>query len=390
MKTSPSVRLAGAILSAAILVPSVRGAVPVFGEPNYDPARTAVRNLVAIQEAVDACESPCVVVEPLPRGRTPDDPARAACELSARQVYKLCDTNRIFYLELTWCFLEKDKTLKAAFYESDGLRLNAAGRAEYAKRIKPLLDWVAAPSGKCPASSFGYKSDANGTRIHFRRDKRQNFARWWWDRLKAKLGEADALRAKGGRLDLLIFGDSLSHRWEYEDSGAPVFAKLTSKYTILNTAIGGDRWEQAYWMAQSGMIDGLKPRYVSILLGANNHNYGQGRRDSPERTRDGVKEIIDAVRARCPNAQFILYPMLMRLSDDPNTQTNRANDIATCPLLRDLAKRENAHWVEFDREMRKAIGGSDELKRKYTTDFTHLSTYMFEKWYEALEPILAR
>ena len=377
-----------AAFGAALSLVAAESSVPVFGEPQYDPAKTPIANLLAIQRAVDACASPCVVVEPLPRGLTPDDPAREDWDLSARQVYKLCDTNRIFFLELKWCFLEKDKTLKSAFYEPDGLSLNAAGRAEYAKRIKPLVDWVAAPSGKCPASSFGYKSDKDGARIHFRRDARQNYARWWWDRTVGKLAEADALRAAGGNLDLLFVGDSLTHRWEYEDSGAPVLKKLTDKYRVLNVAIGGDRWEQQLWMVKSGMIDGLKPRYVSILLGANNHNY-RWTKDSPERTRDGVKEIIDAVRKKCPNAQFILYPMLMRLSDDPNTQTNRANDIATCPLLRELAEKEGARWVEFDQEMRKAIGGTDELKKKYTTDFTHLSRYMFEKWYEALEPVLS-
>ena len=380
--------LVGALFLTAVgCVGSLPAGTPVsvFGEPQYDLAKKPIANLLAIQKAVDACTSPCVVAEPVPRGRTPDDPARTDWELSARQTYKLCDTNRIFNLELERFFLEKDQTLKSAFYEPDGLRLNAAGRAEYAKRVKALLDWIAEPSGKCPASPIGHKTASHGTRIHFRADARQNHARWWWDRTVAKLAEADALRAAGGELDILFIGDSLTHRWEYENSGAPVLKKLTDKYRVLNIAIGGDRWEQQLWMVKSGMIDGLKPRYVSILLGANNH----AEKDSPGRTCDGVKEIIDAVRERCPNAQFILYPMLMRLGDDARTREIREQDIVTNPLLRDLAEREGARWIEFDREMRAAVGGSDELRKKYTTDFTHLSRFMYEKWYEALESVLA-
>lgn len=363
--------------------------VPVFGEPQYNPAKTPIANLLAIQRGVDDLAGDCILVQPVPRGLAKDSPAREAWELSGHQVFRLCDTNRIHFLELAGYFLNRDGSLKAELYEADGLRLNAAGRAEYEKRLKPLADWFDGPrTTPPPQSKVGYISLNNGPRFSLRRDARQNHARWWWDRTVGKLAEADDLRAAGGELDILFVGDSLTHRWEYEDSGAPVLKKLTDRYRVLNVAIGGDRWEQQLWMVKSGLIDGLKPRYVSILLGANNHNY-KWSKDSPERTRDGVKEIIDAVRMRCPNAQFVLYPMLMRLSDDPNTRTNRANDIATCPLLRELAEKEGARWVEFDREMRKAIGGSDELKKKYTTDFTHLSRYMFEKWYEALEPVLA-
>ena len=370
-----------------LVLPCLPAAAPVFGEAQYDPAKKPIENLVAIQEGVDGTDGDCILVAPVPRGWTKDDPAREAWDLSGRVAFHLCDTNRIHYLDLSGRFLGRDGSRKRDLYEADGLRLNAAGRAEYEKGMKPLADWLASDrTAPSPESKIVRIPVNSGPRFHFRH-LRDNRPRWWWDRTKAKLAEADALRARGGGLDLLIVGDSISHRWEYESSGAPVYAKMTNAYSVLNVAIGGDRWEQQLWMVKSGLVDGLKPRYVSILIGANNHEY-KWAKDSPERTRDGVKAIIDAVRARCPDAKFILYPILMRLKDDPQTRTDRANDIAARPLLKDLAGKEGAIWLEFDHEMRTAVGGSEDVWKKYTTDTVHLTTYMFERWYEALEPVL--
>lgn len=362
----------------------------VVGDALYDARQNPLRNLDAWRRTVDAAKGPVICTTPAPRGLAKDSEARRASQAVAEEVFKLADNARILYRDVRPHFLKADGGLRTELYEADGLSLNALGRARLEELVHPLRSWIAAGStNPPPATKFGYK-EANRSRIHFRRGEKDNGARWWWERVMRNLDRRDALcRENGGRLDLLLIGDSISHRWEYDDSGAPVYERLCRGRQVMNMANGGDGRRSQRWLVDNGMIDGLQAKVVSICLGANDHNY-RWADDSPAAVARDIGELIALVRGKMPEAKILLMPINPRLAGTEDQAKMWENDVKTNALLKELADGERVVYFDISEPMRAAIGGDLELRKSLTTDFVHLSRKMFERWYELLEPHLPK
>jgi len=133
------------------------------------------------------------------------------------------------------------------------------------------------------------------------------------ERHEAFMKDKAELLAKGD-IQLVFLGDSITDGWR----GGPqneIYKMAFGKYNAFNTGIGGDQTQHLLWRIDKGELDGLHPKVVEIMIGTNNLGNGQ----TPEQTIAGVTCVVEAVKAKCPDAKVLLLAVFPRgeKADDP-------------------------------------------------------------------------
>ena len=123
---------------------------------------------------------------------------------------------------------------------------------------------------------------------------------WWQARHAAKLAEA-----RHGA-DLVLLGDSITQQWE-----TPAYAAMWAHYyggrRVLDLGFTGDATSHLLWRVEHGELDGLHPRGVVILIGAN--NLGRLHWPAGDDAR-GVEAVVDATRQRLRGVPILLLGVL--------------------------------------------------------------------------------
>jgi lysophospholipase L1-like esterase len=133
---------------------------------------------------------------------------------------------------------------------------------------------------------------------------------WWRARHEAKLAEIHR-----GRVDVVFLGDSITQN--FERSGPPpwldfrpVWERFYGTRHAVNLGFKGDATAHLLWRIEHGEIDGIAPRAVVILIGANN----LGRLHwSAADTVLGIETVVAEVRRRLPRAGIVLLGILPSL-----------------------------------------------------------------------------
>ena len=161
-------------------------------------------------------------------------------------------------------------------------------------------------------------------------------APWWTSRLAET--RSRILKDKGACYDLVLVGDSITHRWENKENGAAVYPKLQKKYKVLNLGNGGDKTQNVIWRFENnGELDDYTAKVFAVMIGVNN-----GDKD-PEGTVAGVKKIIGMIRAKHPESKIILQAVL------PHWKNPRAGVMMSKvnPMLRAFAEESDCAWLDM-------------------------------------------
>jgi lysophospholipase L1-like esterase len=124
---------------------------------------------------------------------------------------------------------------------------------------------------------------------------------WWAARHAEKLRQA-----RSGTFDLVFLGDSITQQWE-QPAYRAVWQRFYGDRHALNLGFIGDATSHLLWRIDHGELDGLHPRAVVILIGAN--NLGRLHWPASDDVR-GIEAVVDAVRARLPEAGILLLGVL--------------------------------------------------------------------------------
>ena len=210
--------------------------------------------------------------------------------------------------------------------------------------------------------------------LHRRRAGRN----WWWARALAARARADELvRTRGGRLDVLMIGDSITHHWE--DTGAAFYAEITSGRAVINLANGGDDAANQDWLVTSGLLDGLDAKLVSILIGTND---AHGTEESFRR----IARLVSHVRERLPRARIVLTALLPQLAD--KAARTRALDAETNRRLASLADGRHVVFLDVGAPMRATLNLPEAGRRAVAPDLLHPAPAMYRHWLACLAPYL--
>lgn len=108
--------------------------------------------------------------------------------------------------------------------------------------------------------------------------------------------------------EAVIIGNSITHYWggaHRQQNGEQVWHSKMTKF--VNMGCGWDRVENALWRIYHGELDGFEAKKVVIMIGTNNIG-----RDSDADIVEGVRLVLDAVKARQPKAEIVYVGILPR------------------------------------------------------------------------------
>ncbi len=161
---------------------------------------------------------------------------------------------------------------------------------------------------------------------------------WWKQRFAAKQHEL------AHRVDLLWLGDSITQDWERTGpepwrNFAPVWQRYYGDRHAVNLGFKGDSTCHLLWRLEHGELDGVHPRAVVLLIGAN--NFGHIHTDATA-TFAGITVILDLLHERLPETRVLLIGVLPSIRSQWVT-TN------TLQLNRELGRFVASHrgWISF-------------------------------------------
>lgn len=202
--------------------------------------------------------------------------------------------------------------------------------------------------------------------------------RWWWNRVMRAHAQAARLRAtRGGRLDVLLIGDSITQGWE--GGGASFYSELCEGREVMNVANGGDGVGWQDWIVRQGLLDGLSAKVVCIMIGTNEK---PGAEDAFVRTR----QLVEFVREKMPDATILLCGIPPRLRE--SEAAARLGNAQTNEWLKELCDGRKTVYLDVGAPMREALTWPEAERRKVALDLLHPAASVYEHWLSLLRPYL--
>ncbi len=202
-------------------------------------------------------------------------------------------------------------------------------------------------------------------------------APWWTSRLAETRNRI--LKDKGACYDLVLVGDSITHRWENKANGASVYPKLQTKYKVLNLGSGGDKTQNVIWRFENnGELDDYTAKVFAVMIGVNNGD------KEPEGTVAGVKKIVGMIRAKHPESKVLLMAIL------PHGKNPRAavSEKTINPRLKAYAAKSGCTWLDMDEKFLDEKGGIKP--GLMMPDNVHPIAAGYEIWLSEMCPVVDR
>ena len=198
----------------------------------------------------------------------------------------------------------------------------------------------------------------------------------WWTR---RLGETRSriLKEKDACYDLVLVGDSITHRWENDANGAAVYPKLQKKYKVLNLGNGGDRTQNVIWRFENnGELDDYTAKVFAVMIGVNNGD------KEPEGTVAGVKKIVGMIRAKHPESKVLLMAILPHGKNPQGAVSAKVIN----PMLKTYAEESGYAWLDMGE---KFLNEKGEIKPGLMMpDNLHPIAAGYEIWLSEMCPVV--
>ena len=321
-----------------------------------------------------------VILHPIfPRGQTPDNELRKrnnvvnrALSLIGKHPY----ADRVLLCNLTDKLQNKDGTLDKAVFP-DFLHPAEAGYEIWAKELVPYLDFALGRSSKKPPLKMfpaGNSSTPSDPVLSTRWFKRKTPPRLL---IKRK----EVLAQAGKQVDLVMIGDSITHRWEAPapKGGSGVQEAKFKGMNVLNLGFGGDTTQSLLWVIEhGGGLDGYTAKNITLLIGTNNI-WGS----DAASIAGGIKRLVELIREKQPSAKVFLMPILPRESPG-----RKGADVALAKipeinnLVAPLADGENVKLLDLRKSFLAADGNPD--RTLYSDITTHPNAKGYDIWADAL------
>ncbi len=191
-------------------------------------------------------------------------------------------------------------------------------------------------------------------------------------------------KAKQGGIDVYFVGDSITRRWGATDYPLLLDNWRTNFFgwNAANFGWGADRIENILWRLENGELEGVNPKVIVVLAGANNVGNMPGDAAMVEDITQGIKTLLDVCQAKAPNATIILTAIFPR-----------NDNLAVMPTInqinRNLAQMADGRKVRYlDINDRLADKDGRLFPGMMSPDKLHPALKGYQVWADALKPIL--
>ncbi|MDO4569506.1 MAG: GDSL-type esterase/lipase family protein [Planctomycetia bacterium] len=324
-----------------------------IGHRTSTPAETVAGIKAILDELVARLPQTKIILHPIfPRGATPGDELRQKTAEVNKSLPALADGERILYVDFNDQYLTTDGILTREIMP-DLLHPNATGYITWAEALEPFIQKYVYPSTTLPAEKMTLD--------------------WWKTRHEKK-----AALARGGNIDFVLIGDSITHGWE--GSGKNIFAQYYEPRRALNIGFGGDRTQHVVWRLQNGEIDGIAPKAAMIMIGTNNLHS-----NSVQEIVEGNKAIIRTLREKLPETKIILLGIFPRGDDAASPDRKKVGEINA--KLQKLADGETIFYLSFNEKL---VAENGNMVGEIMPDKVHLSEAGYRIWAESCEPLVKK
>ncbi len=185
-------------------------------------------------------------------------------------------------------------------------------------------------------------------------------------------------RAKDKSIKLVFLGDSITDGWP--KMGKATWEKFYKKYNPADFGVSGERTEHTLGHIAAGVLDGLHPKVVVIMIGTN--NIGQCKDEKPEWVAAGVRKIVDTVHQKLPGTKVLLLGVFPRSTkDSPLRQAVTAiNDI--------ISKFDDEKKTRYLDITSKFLDAAGEIPKDIMPDELHPNAAGYEIWAKSMQPLL--
>jgi len=192
-------------------------------------------------------------------------------------------------------------------------------------------------------------------------------------------------KARAGGIDIYFEGDSITRRW-----GATDYPDLLTNWkknffgwNAADFGWGADKIENISWRLYNGELDGVHPKVIVLLAGANNVGNtipaGGDEAKVADITR-GIRAIVNIMRAKAPNAVIIVMGIFPR-----------NDNIAVMSTINKI----NENLSKMAGEKIRYLNINDKLADKegtlfdgmMNTDKLHPTIKGYQVWADALKPV---
>jgi putative heme-binding domain-containing protein len=191
-------------------------------------------------------------------------------------------------------------------------------------------------------------------------------------------------KAKKGRIDVYLVGDSITRRWgatDYPDFLAN-WKQNFYGWNAANFGWGGDTIQNILWRLHNGELDGVNPKIIVVMAGTNNLTTTPAQ-DEETKVADlptGIKAVLDVCRKKAPDAVIILMGITPR-NDNPAflAVINKVN-----ARMGSIADGKKIRYLNINDKLADKEG---KLMDGMSPDGLHLSAKGYQVWADALKPL---
>jgi lysophospholipase L1-like esterase/photosystem II stability/assembly factor-like uncharacterized protein len=190
---------------------------------------------------------------------------------------------------------------------------------------------------------------------------------------------AQAERTKLGGIDVVFLGDSITQGWGGE--GKATWEQTFAPLKAVNYGIGGDSTRQVLWRIDHGILDGISPKLVVLLIGTNNL-YGDFNAGTDDEIADGVKAVVARVREKQPKAKVLLLGLLPRQNEFFCGRIKTIN-----ARIAKLDDGKTVRYLDMGPSFQESFG---KVKPDlYVKDQLHLAAPGYAVWAKTMQPLLS-
>lgn len=188
-----------------------------------------------------------------------------------------------------------------------------------------------------------------------------------------------AVTKKGG-VGVAFLGDSITEGWR--EAGAAVWKERYAPLGAANYGIGGDTTREVLYRLDAGILDGIRPKAVVVMIGTNNFGLVG---DAPADVAKGVGAVVGSVRKNAPGAKVLLLGIFPR-----DKAAGTAFRKAIARANEGIAEHADGAAVVYRDVGKSFLAADGTLPADVMPDALHLSAKGYGLWADAIdEPLRA-